>query len=299
MLMNTIRLLLPALLFFSHSVFAAEQASMSSDITQYSGKILGGIESKSGDWPWVAALLSSREPDMYQAQYCSGVLIDDTWILTAAHCVYRLTANEVDVAVGVFDLSSFMGSRIPVKNIRVHPQYNSTNSQNDIALLELRQPSYEPTIPLFSGESKEGVPPSMTGQMTTAIGWGMANKPSFWYYPEKLRQVNLPVVSDSYCNNIYSTPLISSQICAGYLEGKDVCNADSGGPIVSKVDGTWVHIGLVSYGTPCADYFGWYGVYTRTSKYIDFIKQYVPDVSIHQPSKTLPFLSILLLNGSS
>ncbi len=127
----------------------------------------------------------------------------------------------------------------------------------------------------------------------------MADGTNYWYFPEKLRQVNLPVIDDIYCNSNYPYPLISSQLCAGYYKGKDVCNGDSGGPVVAQIDGTWVHAGLVSYGKLCDNYYGRYGVYTRTSKYIDFIKQYVPDVSIHQPSKTLPFLSILLLNGSS
>lgn len=282
--MNILRLLL-VLIFFAQPVFADE-------ITVDSEKILGGIESKTGDWPWMTAILYANETDMYNAQFCAGVLVDDTWVLTAAHCVVGQTTSAIDVAVGVFDLSNFSGSRIPVKSIHVHPQYNDTTSQNDIALLELNQSSSQPTLPLFSGNS------DVLGVMVTAIGWGMADGTTYWYYPEKLRQVDLPVVADSYCNNIYLTtpPLIASQLCAGYYEGKDVCNGDSGGPIVAEIDGAWVHVGLVSYGTKCADSYGWYGVYTRTSEYVDFIQQYVPDVSIYpQDAKALTFLSILLL----
>jgi hypothetical protein len=42
------------------------------------------------------------------------------------------------------------------------------------------------------------------------------------------------------------------------------------------VDGQWVHVGLVSYGAICQELNGYYGVYTRSSAYVDFIKQYVP-----------------------
>ena len=197
------------------------------------------------------------------------------------------------MAVGVYDLDNFSGSRIAVKNIRIHPQYNDGTSQNDIALLELQQPSSQPTLPLFSGET------DLLGAMLTAIGWGMADGSTYWYYPTKLRQVDLPVVADSYCNNIYSTPLVSSQLCAGYYEGKDVCNGDSGGPVVTQINGTWVHAGLVSYGKSCDYFLGWYGVYTRTSAFLSFIKQYVPEVSVYpvpEQNKALTFLNTLLLN---
>lgn len=272
--MKTVHLLLIVLIFSCQTALAAAKTDLSTVPVDTSGKILGGVEAKSGDWPWIVALLHSSEPDMYQAQFCSGVLIENSWILTSAHCVYERTATQVNVAVGVFDLSTFSGNRIPVKNIRIHPQYNSSSIRNDIALLELSQPVDQPIITLFSGESKENISPSLLGKMLTAIGWGMADGANNWYYPEKLRQVNLPVVANSFCNDIYSTPLAASQICAGYYEGKDVCNGDSGGPIVIQIDNEWVHAGFVSYGSACTDYLGWYGVYTRTSEFSSFIKSY-------------------------
>lgn len=282
--MKTIQLLFFALFVLLPSPVFADAFSQSSakEFTEsvMPSKILGGVESKSGDWPWVVALLNSSEPDMYQAQYCSGVLIGESWVLTAAHCVQGRTAGSIDVAIGAFDLSSFSGSRSKISTIKVHPQYNTTLLHYDIALLQLSTPSSNAQIALFDGTSLESVQASLLGEMTTAIGWGLADGSS-WYYPEKLRQVNLPVVNNSFCNNVYNTSLVASQMCAGYYEGKDVCNGDSGGPIMSYIDGEWLHVGLVSYGAPCKDYGGWYGVYTRTSEFIDYIKLYVPDVNIH------------------
>lgn len=297
--MKTIQLLLVTLFVVLVSPVGADELFQTPIVEatepSVSTKILGGVESKNGDWPWVVALLNSSEPDVYEAQFCSGVLIGEYWVLTAAHCVEGRTPAALDVAIGVFDLETFAGSRNKVSSIQVHPLYNSSRLQNDIALIRLSVPSSQPKIALFAGESDEAVPPSLVGEMTTAIGWGMADGVN-WYFPEKLRQVDLPVVNNSFCNAIYSIDLIASQICAGFFEGKDVCNGDSGGPIMSYIDGEWLHVGLVSYGAPCRDYGGWYGVYTRTSEYIDFIKQYVPDVAIHlkHGGKSLSWLLLLL-----
>lgn len=297
--MNVIHFLVLTLLLVTSPVLAVEDI-IKQEAIEYQPKILGGIESKNGDWPWIAALLNTHERDMYQAQFCSGVLIDNTWVLTAAHCVNGMSSNEIEVAVGVFDLTNFSGNRVSVRNIRIHPQYNTVNDNNDIALLQLNQPSNGQTIPLFTGESIENIPPSLLGKMLTALGWGMADDSSYWYYPEKLRQVDLPVVADNYCNEIYPSPLIASQICAGYYEGKDVCNGDSGGPVIAEIDGTWVHVGLVSLGTPCDTYGGWYGIYTRTSAYIEFIKQFVPGADFWPPRREsiVPILQLLLLNNN-
>ncbi len=290
-----VRFLLLVLLFFPHFTCAGGLNNETTQSPGFTTKILGGSQSKSGDWPWMAALLRASEPNTYSAQYCSGVLIDDTWVLTAAHCASGLSSGDIEVAVGIFDLSSFSGTRIGVKSIHIHSQYDTSYFTNDIALLELEQPSTQPPITLFSGESKEKAPQDLSGRMLTALGWGMADgSGGSWYYPEKLRQVDLPVVDDSYCNNIYHVTLITSQLCAGYFEGKDVCNGDSGGPVVTRIDGEWVHAGLVSYGKSCDVYDGWYGVYTRTSEFVDFIQQYVVDAHFTQVApRGLPWMPLL------
>ncbi|HHB75104.1 MAG TPA: serine protease, partial [Desulfobulbus sp.] len=216
------QLLFFILLFFPHVVFAGDVSRQTTEPPGITAKILGGSQSKSGDWPWMVALLRADQPDTYLAQYCSGVLIDKSWVLTAAHCVSGKTTGEIEVAVGIYDLSSFGGSRIDVQSIHMHPDYSTTTLTNDIALIELKQSSDQPVITLYSGRSRDDTPADLMGITTTALGWGWANGPSGFYYPEKLRQVDLPVVDKSTCDKIYNVSLVPSQICAGYYEGKDV-----------------------------------------------------------------------------
>ena len=261
-------------------------------------KILGGVQAAPGAWPWIAALLSADDPSVFYAQFCSGVLIDQSWVLTAAHCVQGMSATKIQVAVGAYDLTKFTGSRTPVKSIRIHPQFSSTSLYNDIALVELGVPSAIQPIALFSGESVDKTPPSLLGKLVTVLGWGLADTATSWYYPAILRQVSLPVVADSSCNDIYSNPVLPSQFCAGYYEGKDACEGDSGGPAVVQVDGQWVHAGIVSAGVSCQEYFGWYGKYTRTSAQLSFIRQSVPNVAVTgkiPAGATLPAVNLLLL----
>ena len=268
-------------------------------------KILGGVQAAPGAWPWIAALLSADDPSVFYAQFCSGVLIDQSWVLTAAHCVQGMSATKIQVAVGAYDLTKFTGSRTPVKSIRIHPQFSSTSLYNDIALVELGVPSAIQPIALFSGESVDKTPPSLLGKLVTVLGWGLADTATSWYYPAILRQVSLPVVADSSCNDIYSNPVLPSQFCAGYYEGKDACEGDSGGPAVVQVDGQWVHAGIVSAGVSCQEYFGWYGKYTRTSAQLSFIRQYVPNVAVTTKTPPvvgggatgiLPSINLLLLH---
>ena len=261
-------------------------------------KILGGVQAAPGAWPWIAALLYANDSNVYSAQFCSGVLIDKSWVLTAAHCVQGMSAQGIQVAVGAWDLTAFTGSRTPVRSIRIHPQFSSTSLYNDIALVELSVPSAIQPIALFSGESVDNTPPTLLGKLVTVLGWGVADSTTSWYYPEILRQVSLPVVADSTCNDIYINPVLPSQFCAGYWEGKDACEGDSGGPAVVQVDGHWVHAGIVSAGVSCQEYFGWYGKYTRTSAYLSFIRQYAPSVAVTgkiPAGGTLPAVNLLLL----
>ena len=287
------------LIFFClRPAYATDDKQVPLEPIDATSKILGGVQAAPGAWPWIAALLYANDSNVYSAQFCSGVLIDKSWVLTAAHCVQGMSAQGIQVAVGAWDLTAFTGSRTPVRSIRIHPQFSSTSLYNDIALVELSVPSSIQPITLFSGESVDNTPPSLLGKLVTVLGWGVADSTTSWYYPEILRQVSLPVVADSTCNDIYINPVLPSQFCAGYWEGKDACEGDSGGPAVVQVDGHWVHAGIVSAGVSCQEYFGWYGKYTRTSAYLSFIRQYAPSVAVTgkiPAGGTLPAVNLLLL----
>ena len=287
------------LIFFClRPAYATDDKQVPLEPIDATSKILGGVQAAPGAWPWIAALLYANDSNVYSAQFCSGVLIDKSWVLTAAHCVQGMSAQGIQVAVGAWDLTAFTGSRTPVKSIRIHPQFSSTSLYNDIALVELGVPSAIQPITLLSGESVDNTPPSLLGKLVTVLGWGVADSTTSWYYPEILRQVSLPVVADSTCNDIYINPVLPSQFCAGYWEGKDACEGDSGGPAVVQVDGHWVHAGIVSAGVSCQEYFGWYGKYTRTSAYLSFIRQYAPSVVVTgkiPAGGTLPAVNLLLL----
>lgn len=56
---------------------------------------------------------------------------------------------------------------------------------------------------------------------------------------DKLYEVTLPIFSHSICNDIYENTLTQRMICAGYQngsEGKDICDGDSGGPLICLGD---------------------------------------------------------------
>ena len=46
-------------------------------------RIVGGQETEVGEYPWMVALITS----VTSKQFCGGVLVNNLWVLTAAHCL--------------------------------------------------------------------------------------------------------------------------------------------------------------------------------------------------------------------
>ena len=67
-----------------------------------------------------------------------------------------------------------------------------------------------------------------------------------------------------------------SMMCAGYPGGgKDVCNGDSGGPLMCDVDGQPVVFGVTSFGNDKCDDPAYPNVWARVSDHLDFIIKYM------------------------
>ena len=57
------------------------------------GKIVGGIDAKRGQYPWLANLGFTSRTNQQVSFKCGGALIGDRYVLTAAHCVTALPAG--------------------------------------------------------------------------------------------------------------------------------------------------------------------------------------------------------------
>ena len=112
--------------------------------------------------------------------------------------------------------------------------------------------------------------PDTTGQTCFVSGWGALEFEGS--YPQTLQWVDVPMITNSKCNEQYGY-ITDSMICAGYDEGgKDACQSDSGGPLVCQCKcGNAMITGIVSFGQGCA-WAGFAGVYTRVTVFLDWIK---------------------------
>lgn len=251
-------------------------------------RIIGGVESSIARWPSMAALVvaSGGGASLYQRQFCGGNLIGNRWVLSAAHCFFRqdsqssgwqqTTPDMIRVVLGIDDLTD-QADELVITNIITHPDYvpGDASSPNDIALIELANSSSTPVSGIYSG-------PVSSGVMATVMGWGATSYDPFTFesgdFPTVLREVEIPVVSNTTCAQSYNQggiDIVSSQICAGEKQGgKDSCGGDSGGPLMTKQNGKYVQAGIVSFGNGCA-LADFYGVYTRVSSFDSWISDYV------------------------
>ena len=227
------------------------------------GRIVGGSEAVRGEWPWAAAL-AFRQSNGSLFQFCGGSLIAPDWVLTAAHC--EVQARDV-VLLGRHDLTLNEGEQRTIDFVLTHNDYNSSTNDNDIALIKLSDTSSQPTVGLIDALDTNARP----GAGSTVIGWGAISEggPS----SSTLRQVTIPIVGNEICDDVYEQ-LTTNMICAGTeTGGLDSCQGDSGGPLMvpGSTGVPWEQAGVVSFGIGCARP-NIFGVYTRVSKYLDWIE---------------------------
>uniref|UniRef100_A0A671Q5F5 Chymotrypsin B-like n=1 Tax=Sinocyclocheilus anshuiensis TaxID=1608454 RepID=A0A671Q5F5_9TELE len=183
-------------------------------------KIVNGQNAISGSWPWQVSL---QLPSGFH--FCGGSLINQNWVLTAAHCA------------------------VVFLSVITHPLYSSTTINNDIALLKLSSPvTLTPRIsPVCLAPSTISILP---GTRCFTTGWGQTATTTS---PLILQQTGIPIISPAVCSQIWCQSTITdAMICAGGA-GSSSCMGDSGGPLVCERSGVWSLVGSVSWGRSNCD----------------------------------------------
>lgn len=257
--------------------------------------ITGGTEAPEGKYPWQVRLYSSMDD---QIGFCGGSIIDDKWILTAAHCLLDTDA----VVVGYGNNDRTKTTKIESEKIIVHPGYIA-GEKADVALVKLKEPIPDAKAKaiVYAEQDKDLLP---DGASVTVTGWGaiwdfqafqnavdvMAGRRTVserkllndeeLQAPRKLHEVDIQVIEPTECKSVYQSlnvPAFSigdTEICAtGLSGGKDSCFGDSGGPLVAAADNErgYAQVGIVSWGPQCGNPL-YPGVYTRVSSFSKWIK---------------------------
>jgi len=256
----------------SCSNFECGKTAISYDPTS---RIVGGSESLPGSWPWLVGLHGGVD----QVFFCGGILINEYWVLSAAHCV----GNQTETEGWTIHLGLTRRTASPVfvrtRGVDAIIKHNDFNSEhlfgNDIALLLLSEPvNFDEFLrPVCLPPPDFDLKPNTR---CTVIGWGRSSHDETTDYMNVVHEVEVPFVPHNVCSKWYSlqdVPIGDTMICAGYPEGeKDACQGDSGGPLLCKSNtGHWFVAGIVSWGINCAQP-NLPGIYTKVSIYRDWIK---------------------------
>ena len=234
-------------------------------------RIVGGTAVQDGKYPFVTALLDKRAyGSAYDRQFCGGTLIDRDSVLTAAHCIEGsgAGASDLQITAGRTVLDSSQGQVRGVSRVDVHPRYSyySRSQSYDVAVLTLRRPVSGIAPVKRANASQEHL--ESPGRNLTVAGWGNteqqpASGSGGQNYPNRMREAQVPVVSDSQARQSYPSYASALSVASGKT-GKDSCQGDSGGPMFARTNNGPVQVGITSYGTGCGAP-GYPGVYTEVN----------------------------------
>lgn len=230
-------------------------------------RIVGGDECRPGECPWQAVLINEKGEE-----FCGGTILNEDFILTAAHCINQ--SKEIKVVVGEVDREKEEHSETThtAEKIFVHSKYIAETYDNDIALIKLKEPIQfsEYVVPACLPQADFANEVLMNQKSGMVSGFGREFEAG--RLSKRLKVLEVPYVDRSTCKQSTNFAITENMFCAGYeTEQKDACQGDSGGPHVTRYKDTYFVTGIVSWGEGCARK-GKYGVYTKLSRFLRWVR---------------------------
>lgn len=218
--------------------------------------------------------------------YCAGSIINENWILTAAHCLESKDLVKKSILVAgchdVYNTKNDYG--VQTRNIDLfitHELFLGGVSPYDIALLYTKTPfkfsEYVQPVKL----PKQG---DLAHGGATLYGWGNISMTSIPSFPRELHATDMPILDMELCEGVLGQIgicLHETNLCTGPLAGgNSICTADSGGPLVQRSEyfGKSTIVGIVSWGKmPCGQTNA-PSVFVKVSSFVNWIKNTIKNI---------------------
>lgn len=231
-------------------------------------RIVGGSHTEVNEYPWLVVVSGG----------CGGSLINDRWVLTAAHCSKGRSPSSIQIILGEHDKSTGGESTTITRSviqIVEHPKYDGHDY--DYSLLKISGSidfsQYSHIRPIcLPAVSNTGYKIDHEGEMATAIGWGRTS--SGGPVSNIAKEVEMTILTRYECQAA-GYGVSHRMVCAGTDSGS--CKGDSGSALM-YTNGTGTNpgenyelIGVTSFGQgPCST-AEHPGVYARVSHELNWI----------------------------
>lgn len=224
------------------------------------GRITGGNTATIGDWPAIVSI-----QNQYGFPFCSGAIINSSWVLTAASCVSGLRATNLVLIAGTLASWNNTAPGYYVDRIHIHCNFDKPLYHNDIALLHLNGDVEYNSV--TANISIADIDELEEGERLSFAGWGTSStEGSMLLNLQESEGTYLPVEK---CRSALgdTEDVDLGHVCVQLERGKGMCHGDTGGPLIDEKGQL---VGIANFGVPCG--LGRPDVYARVAFYNDWIR---------------------------
>lgn len=253
--------------------------------------------------PWHASLYIAENNKKESITFvCGGTLISEAVIITAAHCVWRIKTEDLRIVIGnsklnYGDYDDFTARHFSAKQIITHPVYVDRlgNYGSDIALIQLDDNVEldDYILPICIDWNFNEIMSYEHGSPSVGIvaGFGLTINLTF---SDNMQIASMPIVSNEQCidgnRSDFRKYITVSTFCAGWANGTNTCNGDSGAglvfPMINVPDRYFLR-GIVSLSqrklfTDHCDPEQ-YTIFTKVDIYMKWIENVLNNINAQRP----------------
>ncbi|XP_045488884.1 chymotrypsin-2-like [Pieris rapae] len=219
-------------------------------------RIVGGKDATPGIAKYLVSIRARNRNQEWH--HCGGSILNEEYVLTAAHCLYKKRADELSIVAGSHKLNEG-GERYKIKKLVIHEKYSKPTIKNDIGVVQIEgKLKYNDKVQPIE-LLKEMAP---VGKKCLLTGWGYVNF-NRKTVPNNLQMLEFKTISNDDCTKQFKrsryrifVPVDAGQLCVKRPKNSGACKGDSGGPLVIQDEkNKTVQIGVVSWGIPCTAEF--------------------------------------------